>query len=592
MAFWFLVFLLLFGDSWALVPKGGGKLALDLTSASESLAKRLLSFFDVPPGKVAFVKGKRVWVSFGKGKPFVKPGTVLVVYRPAEPVVDPDTGQVFPGIDEEVALFRVKGEAKGFVFGEVFAEKRRVEKGYRVRFPDVIPVKVECEDKKVCQVAELSIAQEPRFEVVESCSGRDFCYRVRAYVVAGEKPTLVFSLSFDGGPVIVAYSHEVRKVRSVSTAMLLQGATEGPVKRFGNLIAARVFKADYRVMASGDLDGDKVSEFILAGKGRVDVYKLKGKQFVRFASYNLGRRGSFYRFLRVYGWDADGDGRDEVYVSAVFQDIVNGNYKAYADSFVLVLDGNRLKRVKRFDFLLRVADLDGKRVLLGQRVGEYTPFEGPMFRVLCRDGVYRLDTKLPKYIRKIESIYGWALGDVNGDGKDELVDLDGDVLEVRSLNGTLLWESPEGFGPFTHLFFYQTPRFVKIPAMKNYEPEEVAVRRVVPRRIEIMYFPKENRYAVLTVANDEKKFVIAGIKILTEHEGINGRVVKVEKVAEGTVYSSYFDVVWETPKYAGVYGEDFAVGDYNGDGVLDIAFLGYLKRSGKTRVDVYRLPGM
>ena len=69
-------------------------------------------------------------------------------------------------------------------------------------------------------------------------------------------------------------------------------------------------------------------------------------------------------------------------------------------------------------------------------------------------------------------------------------------------------------------------------------------------------------------------------------------MVKIEKVSQGTLYSAFFDVVWETQKFSTIYGEDFAVGDFNGDGVLDLAFLGYLKKTGKTRVDVYRLPGM
>jgi hypothetical protein len=160
------------------------------------------------------------------------------------------------------------------------------------------------------------------------------------------------------------------------------------------------------------------------------------------------------------------------------------------------------------------------------------------------------------------------------------------------LNGTLVWESEESLGPFTHIYFYQTPRFVRIPAMKNYEPEEVAKRRIMPRKLEIVYFPTEQRNAVITVANDKKQFFIAGVKIFSDYDGINGRSVKIEKVSEGMLYSSYFDVVWETPKSPLVYGEDFAVGDFNGDGILDLAFLGYLKKSGKSKIDIYKLPGM
>ena len=579
------------------------KVSLDFETASRTLTSKLLNFFNVPEGKIAHVVRNKAWVSIPSAKP-LKPGLVLVVYRPGKPIVDKETGQVFPGIDEPVALFKIEGRSKGYYYGTLKSVASPVHKGYKVRLPEVIKIFVDCSyisnaayGKSLCDIVKLSIAQEPKFSVVDSLTRDAFTYVVMPKVI--EDPSGRVKLSYllkapSSKVEFMAFSSDVRAVKSVSTAMLLQGNQEvaGRWAKYEGLIASRVFTDKFKLLSAADFDGDGKWELVAASDGMVKIFRLKGKEFIPVATYSLGRRGEFYRFLRIYTLDIDGDKVPEIYVSCVFQDIVNGQYKAYASSFVLKYKEGKLKKVADFDYLLRVADIQGSKVLLGQKVGEYEAFSGPIFAVRYVDGHYRIDKRVPASIKKFGSLYGWAIGDVTGDGKPELVVLDDDLLEVETLNGTLIWESEEPLGPFTHLFFYQTPRFVRIPAMKNYEPEEVAVRRIMPRKLELKYFPQEERTAILTVANDEKKFFIAGIKIFTEYDGINGRVVKVEKVSEGTLYSSYFDVVWETPKSPVIYGQDFAVGDFNGDGVLDLAFLGYLKKSGKTRVDIYKLPGM
>ncbi len=572
------------------------KLSLDFKEASEKLSSDLRALFSIPEGKVILVKGSKVLVDFGKVADKLKAGLVLTVYKPGKPIVDKETGQVFPGIDEPVGTFKVVSIKERYVWGDF--KGKEVKKDYKIKFPEVVELDLDCSRVKdqegLCETVKLSLLQEPKFSLSSKAE-----FVVQPYVLKDPvgRVFLVYQLLLkESGSLtdIVAFSQQVKQVKTVSTAMLLQSGEEALKKfsKFEGLLASRVFKEKYILITSGDFDRDGKDEIVLAANGRVDVYKLKGKEFVKFASYSLGRRGDFYRFLRVFTYDADGNGIPEIYVSSVFDDIVSGLYKPYADSFVLVYENGKLKRKDRFKFMLRLVEIGGKKYIIGQHLGEYDSYSGPIFRVTFNRGKYKVDNLLPDYIRKIGYIYGWSIGDLNGDGKEELAILDEGMLSIKTLNGTTIWDSEEPLGPFTHLYFYQTPRFVRIPAMKNFDPEEVAKRRMVPRKLDVVFFPAENRYGILTVANDEKKFVIAGIKIMTEHEGINGRVVKIEKVAEGTVYSSYFDIVWETPKYSTVYGQDFALGDYNGDGVLDLAFLGYLKKSGKTRVDLYKLPGM
>ncbi len=583
--------------SYPFVRKGAGKLSLDVGSAADRLSRSLVALFNVPEGRVVLVKGNRVWVRFPKSSA-LKPGATFVVYKPGAPIVDPETHQRFPGIDEPVGYFRLEEIKKGIAVGYASGEKATYKKGYLVRYPEVINIRVDCSSlnsTSYCEIVKISLMKQPRFAIVGSSEPYAFTVVPKMVSEPSGRVRLVYEIKAPfTGASIWAFDTEVKAVRAVSTAMLLEGGEREKWGRFKEFMASRVFKQKYLIMTSADFDRDGKDELVLVSKKSVDIYKLKGKGFVRFASYKIGKRGEFYSFLRVGTLDMDGDGIPEIYISAVYNDIIDGKYVPEPASFALAYKNGKLKKIKDFKFLIRIAKVDqlGGYVLLGQRLGDYTPFSGPIFRVVYKNGHYAIDNHLPGYIRNLECIYGWALGDVNGDGKEEMALLDEDILRIMTLNGTEIWESAEPLGPFTHLYFYQTPRFATPPTMKNYEPEEIAKKRIVPRKIMVEYFPEENRNAVLTIANDVKKFFIAGVKIATDYEGINGRVVKIEKVSQGTLYSAFFDVVWETQKFSTIYGEDFAVGDFNGDGVLDLAFLGYLKKSGKTRVDVYRLPGM
>ena len=579
-------------------PRGAGKLSLDIQGASSRLAERLSSYFDVPTGVVKLYRKGMLWVKF-PGRVDLKAGSVLVVYQPGKPIVDPDTGQRFPGIDVPVGYAQAV-EKKGELVIFRFLKGEGVPmKGFLVRYPETVKLYVDCSrlsQEDVCQQIKVSLMEMPRFSILNSPAAD--AYVVKPVLIKEPSGRVRLALSLvppATSGAVASFVEKVRSVRAVSTAMLLQGGGESSKwAKYQGLIATRVFASKFMVIGAGDIDGDGKSEVVLAGDGAVKAFRIKGKSFEKVASFSLGKRGGFYRFLHLDLLDLDGDGRPEIYVSAVFQDTMEGVYKAYPASFVLVYRDGKLEKVADLKYLLRAVKLDefGGEILLGQKIGEYQPFKGPIVRIVYKNGSYQIDKALPGYIRKNECLYGWAVGDLTGDGKKEMALIDGDILVVSTVNGTEIWESAEPLGPFTHLYFYQTPRFFTPPAMKNFQPEEVAKKRVLPRRINVVYFPSENRNAVLTVANDEKRFIIAGIKIAGDYEGMNGRVVKIEKVSEGTFYSAYFDAVWETPKYSGIYGEDFAIGDFDGDGVLDLAFLGYLRKSGKTRIDIYKLPGM
>jgi len=607
------LFLLIFSTSYSVPLKKRGKLALDYKSSVREILSQFEKYLSLPRGRISLVKGDVVWAVFGDVKR-VKPGYEFVVYKPGKPFKDPDTGMVFPGIDVEVGVVRIK-EVKGkFAIGRVVYKKEPVKKGYILSPPDevrivLLPVENKTGDKidteKLRTLIKLIFMEEPGFTVYDDVKkARGYFFVVKPVLLRDSSGKTILSFVFTSGiskSPLFALNSEVKLVRAVSSTELLeaQESEEGPGKwgAFSGLITSRVFKTRYKLVAAGDVNGDGSDELVLAADGVVDVYSLEGKEFKKILSYDWGKRGVLvYRFVGLDVADINGNGIPEIYVSAVEQDIVDGVFKAYPSSFVLEYDKNKDKLVKRakIPYLVRVVKntLEPSGVLFAQKMGEYEPFVGSPFYLVYEKGRYKPDKKVPSFIKAMRSLYGWTYDDVNGDGKIEVVMIDDNFLRIFSEKGEPIWESPDTLGEFTHLYFYQTPRFFTPPTDKNFDPIEVAKKRRIERRILTEFCESDGKVAIFTIENDVPTFFIAGIHVETDYTGINGRVVKIEEVSKGVVYGAYYDVLWETPKYKAIYGEDFAIGDFDRDGVLDVAFLGYLKGKGKVRVDVYKIPGM
>ena len=611
----FLVVFLLFPNLSFSVPvvRKKGKLALDYRSSIRKLLQDFEQYLSLPKGRIELVKGKYVWILF-EDSSRIKPGYEFVVYKPGKPFKDPETGMVFPGIDEEVGVVKIK-EIKGkYAIASVLYAKARIKKGYKVSAPSEVklvflPVENKTTEKidtaKLYDLIKLIFMEEPNFSVYESSANLSGYYYIIKPVVLRDSSGRTF-LSFEvksslSNIPILALNEEVKLVRAVSSTELLEAQEseegKGPWGRFAGLITSRVFKTKYKLIASGDVNADGNDEIVLAADGIVDVYTIEGKEFKKILTYSWGKRGELlFRFLRLNVADVDKDGVPEIYISAVEQDLENGLLKAYPSSFVLIYDKkkNRLKKRCKIPYLIKVVrnSFNPEGILIAQRMGEYEPFEGHPFYMVYDKGKYKKAKSTPYFVKAMDSLYGWTFDDVNGDGKIEVVMMDEDFLRIFSQKGEPIWESPDTLGKFTHLYFYQTPRFFTPPTDKNFDPREVAEKRTVERRIQTRFCESDGKMCIFTVENDVPGFLIAGIHVATDYTGINGRAVKIEEVSKGVVYGAYYDVLWETPKYRTIYGEDFAIGDFDRDGVLDLAFLGYLKKKGKVRVDVYKIPGM
>ena len=202
--------------------------------------------------------------------------------------------------------------------------------------------------------------------------------------------------------------------------------------------------------AAGNITGEGKTELAISTGSRIIIYRLE-KGVLR----ELWREADALpaEHLDVECADIDGDGKDEVYVTAY------GEGKAA--SYVIKYDGSNFKRVFGPEqVLFRVLDMpDGSRKLLTTTVGMDAPYSGMIYDTAWKDGVLvRRGTFSLPY--KIKDPYGFAIIEIAGKdkhGKNIKVPAyvwidDDDYIQVLDSQGKKLWKSSERFGGYDNFF--------------------------------------------------------------------------------------------------------------------------------------------
>ena len=150
--------------------------------------------------------------------------------------------------------------------------------------------------------------------------------------------------------------------------------------RIGYSHAIKPVDAEVWGIAQGDLDGDGEVETLLAERGQVQIGKFKGKSFKKTATCSWS---GIAQAAAVYAMDLDGDGDDEIVVSAVEE--------GAPSSMVLDLEGGKCKQLaSRLAWSLRVMDVPSvstgegtqdRRVLVGQGWSRSSFFAGPIYEL-------------------------------------------------------------------------------------------------------------------------------------------------------------------------------------------------------------------
>lgn len=206
-------------------------------------------------------------------------------------------------------------------------------------------------------------------------------------------------------------------------------------------------KGKFISMTAGDLDGNGVKELFLLQKTSVTIAVKEDKDIRVIQKL---KAGSGLEFVSVSAVDTDGDGKVEVYISALDH--------FTAESFVLeYADGSYKITTKNIRWLLRKArSADGRAILLGQRFRASDGFYGGISIIknqggkVVRDGSYL--ERLPGGV----NLYNFTYFNFNSRDPSELdllaFDKEGRLLVYRrkGKGWRKEWKSKEYYGGTMH----------------------------------------------------------------------------------------------------------------------------------------------
>jgi hypothetical protein len=187
-------------------------------------------------------------------------------------------------------------------------------------------------------------------------------------------------------------------------------------------------------VVAGDVDAEGNGEVFAFGRSIIHVYRVKDKELLPHTRITRGLPG---HILGIDAVDLDGDGKKEI--------LVSGLEGEYLGSSVLKRKGDVYEQVAgRIPyFLVVLPDWQGKPVVVGQRLGSDTPFDGRLFtmswtgKTLVEGAPLSADTRIAPLSSGIPGLtsarFGkeWRLIYTDPDGHLRVLDVSGKT-EFRS----------------------------------------------------------------------------------------------------------------------------------------------------------------
>jgi hypothetical protein len=271
----------------------------------------------------------------------------------------------------------------------------------------------------------------------------------------------------------------------------------------------------------------------------VTIFRSEGGPFRRLAEVEESNNKNIYGLDIA---DINGNGYAEIFVTSF-----NANKKV-VNSFVLEYDGkNYTKILDNSRLIYRVAITPNRgRILLGQQVRKSKSDSGPIFEMTFQAGEYvpTDDIKTPRRT----SLLGLTIGDVLNNGQENAIGYKGDDhIQIIDSSGNRIWDSPERFGG--SMLFWDAPL---------HDRGQVENKQYFPIRLAVWQNSADKETQVIAVKNHEA----------------TGRKLEFRMFTKTHIEAFTWDglglrPLWKTRTIKG-YIQDYAVGDFDNDGVDEI----------------------
>jgi len=183
----------------------------------------------------------------------------------------------------------------------------------------------------------------------------------------------------------------------------------------------------------GDVDGDGNMEVVLANRTEVRVFRRDGTRLNIIDTIDMGNR---YQVHNVNCADLNGNGRDEIYISAADPKIPG--------SKAVEWDGTGFVELfKEARWYIKPVNIPGTgEVLVGQSTG-LLPVEPGLYQLSFNGKTLVRQERLP--IPSKVNLFNFAYADLDDDGRHEIVALDESFKLTIYKGGERIWRSAERF---------------------------------------------------------------------------------------------------------------------------------------------------
>jgi len=408
----------------------------------EKLVSDIDTMFAKMSGYVVSAEGDAVYTDLGREKG-VYNGMVLKVYRENEPIIHPITGEVLGNKKIYVGDLKITDVQDKFSSGVLTAQQRAPQKGDIVIVTPPVDVTV-------------SISEMPkRLEVLL----REDLGKANNIVVKDKARLGISFIQKEEGGIDYKITDSVTKSVIYSKYFSDSDTQEGQsINSTKDILTGKPIDKAYKSMAVGHVKNDDKIYIVTAADKAVDFYTFDGKGFASAGSIDAKLRD----VQHVEVADLNGNGIEEIFVVTVVDDV-------YIKTKVFEFDGKKYKEIEdNIPFILRTAYVRGVKKIVAQRIGQDGTYLGNVQELVWRNGKYERGQVVSP--AKGINVYGFGYADIDGDGTDEVFNINDDY-KIDVYNGTVKkYTSVEEFGQTPYFFTMELEKEDEFKTTENDDP--------------------------------------------------------------------------------------------------------------------------
>jgi hypothetical protein len=398
--------------------------ALSLFASIENFPNDLKSYFACSTAQITQINGNTLEISGGYDNGFIK-GRKVKIYKKSVPIVHPVTKKIIANRKVKVAEGIITNAEKNFSIVTI-------EKSYSQVNPD--DSSVECASPLNITITNGNSSKDG--EALATLLKSKF--NSERDIIISENGDFTAEVLVNGSEFNIDIKDRNHKLLKSFTY-----PKDGEIIIRKSVQTVEVAKSNIIEKNYHSLTVFKYAEdnFIAtAYKHGIDIYQTKNGQFLKIENTVT----SSDEIINIESYDVNGDGNDEIITSALSNTLT-------PKSKIFIFNGNSLSQAHTdLPYLFRTTYNNGNKLLLYQKV-LHDKFESVIYKFSTINNLGNNNDVIAD--SNNFNIYNIGIGDMDNDGKDDVLYITKDNSLAIISNGKDLFKSVEKYGAGSYYFF-------------------------------------------------------------------------------------------------------------------------------------------